>query len=287
MKMQFSSMKKLFLLGILLPSLLNAQRFHVNLFGGFSNYSGDLQDKLFTLDESYGSFGAGVQFDLTTNLSVLANFTYAHVGASDLYNKPSLQPRNLSFETGIYEVNGLLEYNFIDLTRHRFSPYVFAGVALYHFDPFAYDSLGHKVYLQPLSTEGEGLAAYPGQKPYNLLQFAIPFGGGVKLRVSDGVVIAYEFNFRKLFTDYLDDVSTFYVDQATLLAAKGPQAVQMAYRGDEIKNGPPYPPAFEKRGSPNALDWYYTSGIRVSITINATHGRYYERGSTECPRDVR
>jgi len=280
-------MKKLFLFGILLPSLLNAQRFHVNLFGGFSNYSGDLQDKLFTLDESYGAFGAGVQYDLTHNLSVLGNFTYAHVGASDLYNKPSLQPRNLSFETRVIEASGLLEYNFIDLTRHRFSPYVFAGVALYHFDPYAYDSLGHQVYLQPLSTEGEGLAAYPGQKPYNLLQFAIPFGGGVKLRISDGVVIAYEINFRKLFTDYLDDVSTFYVDQATLLAAKGPQAVEMAYRGDEIKGGAPYPAAGEKRGSPNALDWYYTSGIRVSITINASHDRYYERGSTECPKDVR
>jgi hypothetical protein len=285
--MQFSSMKKLFLLGMLIPSLLYAQRFHLNLFGGFSNYSGDLQDKLFTLDESYGSFGIGAQYDLTHNLSVLGNFNYAHVGASDLYNKPSLQPRNLSFETGIYEVNGLLEYNFIDLTRHRFSPYAFAGLALYHFDPFAYDSLGHKVYLQPLSTEGEGLAAYPGQKPYNLLQLAIPFGAGVKLRISDGVVIAYEINFRKLFTDYLDDVSTFYVDQATLLAAKGPQAVQMAYRGDEIKGGLPYPPAGEKRGSPNALDWYYTSGIRVSITINASHDHYYERGSIECPKDVR
>jgi hypothetical protein len=46
-------MKKLFLVGILVPGILSAQRWHVNLFGGISNYSGDLQDKQFTLDESY------------------------------------------------------------------------------------------------------------------------------------------------------------------------------------------------------------------------------------------
>lgn len=280
-------MKKLFLLGMLIPSLVQAQRLHLNLYGGFSNYSGDLQNQLFTMDQSYASFGAGIQYDLTHNLSVLSNLTYAHVGASDVYNKPSLQPRNLSFESQIYEWNAMLEYNFIDLTKHRFSPYVFIGIAGYYFDPYAYDSLGAKVYLQPLSTEGQGLVAYPGQKPYNLVQFAIPFGGGVKLRISEGVILAYEINFRKLFTDYLDDVSTFYVDQNTLLGAKGPLAVQMAYRGDELKGGAPYPASGELRGGANALDWYYTSGIRISITINANKDPYYRRGSTECPKDVR
>ena len=36
------------------------------------------------------------------------------------------------------------------------------------------------------------------------------------------------------FTDYLDDVSTTYVDQAVLAAARGPKAVEMAYRGGEL-----------------------------------------------------
>ena len=38
--------------------------------------------------------------------------------------------------------------------------------------------------------------------------------------------------FRKTFTDYLDDVSTFYVDQTILQNAKGPKAVEMAYRAE-------------------------------------------------------
>ena len=276
-------MKRVLVLLFFVPTLLNAQRWHVNLFGGFSNYTGDLQSKFFTMDQSYFAFSAGAQYDLTPKISVLSNLTLAQVGASDVYNKPSLQFRNLSFRSKVYELNLLLEYNFLDITESRFTPYIFAGIAGYHFDPYAFDSTGRKYYLKPLSTEGEGLAEYPDRKPYALLQMSIPFGAGIKLRISDGVVIAYEVNFRKLFTDYLDDVSTQYVDETTLLNARGPKAVELAYRGGELKGGDrTYPVGNTKRGSANAMDWYYTSGIRINITINPKKGNY-GRGSTECP----
>jgi len=278
-------MKRLIWIGFFVPSLLQAQRLHLNLFGGFSNYSGDLQSKPFTLDQSYASFGLGVQYDLTPKFSVLSNLNYLHVGAADQFNKQSLVPRNLSFQTDLFEWNAMLEYNFFDLNRSHVTPYVFAGLGVFHFDPYAYDSLGNRVYLHPLSTEGEGLQQYPDQKPYNLFQVAIPFGGGVKFRISDGVVIAYEVNFRKLFTDYLDDVSTRYVDQTVLLNARGPVAVEMAYRGGEIKNGNPvYPADGTKRGGSQYKDWYYSSGIRISIAINSRKDPNYGRGSIECPK---
>jgi len=281
-------MKKLFLFWALVPTLLQAQRLHVNLFGGISNYSGDLQSKAFTLDQAYAAFGGGVQYDLTRNFSILSNISILHVGASDRYNKPELQSRNLSFQTQILEWNVLGEYNFMDLSRNRFTPYVFAGLAVFHFNPYAFDTLGNKIFLQPLSTEGEGLPQYPGQKPYSLTQIGIPFGGGIKLRVTDNVTIAYEVSFRKLFTDYLDDVSTIYVDRATLLAAKGPVAVEMAYRSGELKGGNPnYPPSGTIRGGSQYKDWYYTTGIRVSIGLNTKGDILYgKRGSVECPKKL-
>jgi hypothetical protein len=283
-------MKKLIIAGILIPAFLNAQRWHVNVFGGISNYEGDLQNKAFTLDESYGAFGAGLQYDLTRNFSVLWDFTLGKVGASDAYNKPDLKPRNLSFETQILEGNLLGEYTLFDLRHHRFSPYAFAGLAVYHFNPYAFDTLGHKVFLQPLSTEGEGLPQYPDRKPYSLTQLAIPFGGGVKLRVTNNVVLTYEIGFRKLFTDYLDDVSTSYVDQNILLAAKGPEAVEMAYRGNELKGGnPTYPSAGTLRGGSKYKDWYYFSVIKISIGLNdkgeTPYGRGI-RGSVDCPKKL-
>ena len=112
-------------------------------------------------------------------------------------------------------------------------------MAIYHFNPYTTDTSGAKTYLKPLSTEGEGFIA--GKKNYDLTQLAIPFGAGVKFALSDNVNVGLEVGYRKLFTDYLDDVSSTFVDQSTLLANRGGEAVQLAYRGDELKNGVPYP----------------------------------------------
>jgi len=281
-------MKKILLVGMLLPLMTQAQ-WNVNVYGGFSNYFGDLQEKAYTTQQSHFSFGAGLQYDLSGHFSLLSNLTYGNVSASDAYaTKADLRARNLSFQTKIAEWNLLAEYNFIDLQDHRLTPYVFAGIAVFHFNPYAYDTAHKKVYLRPLSTEGEGLSQYPGQKPYALTQLAIPFGGGIKFRISDKVTLAYEIGLRKLFTDYLDDVSTHYVDRATLLAAKGPEAVEMAYRGDELKGGAAYPPDGTVRGNPKHKDWYYMSGLRATIALGSMRMLQHrmKKGVIDCPKKV-
>src|ERR1700722_11363465 len=106
-------MKNLFLAVLLLPLFSQAQ-WNVTLFGGFSNYNGDLQSKVLTTQQSHGSFGAGAQYDLTNHFSVLANLTYGRVGASDAYaTQADLRARNLSFQTAIGEFNVLAEYNLL------------------------------------------------------------------------------------------------------------------------------------------------------------------------------
>jgi hypothetical protein len=281
-------MKKILLAGLLCPLLSQAQ-WNVNLYGGFSNYFGDLQEKAFTTQQSHFSFGGGLQYDVSGHLSFLSNLSYAKVSASDVYaTKADLRARNLSFTTNIAEWNLLVEYNLLDLQDHKVTPYVFGGMAFFHFNPYAFDSTGRKVYLRPLSTEGEGLKEYPGRKPYSLTQLAIPFGGGIKFRISDKVTLAYEIGLRKLFTDYLDDVSGTYVSDSALLAAKGPQAVQMAYRGGELKGGRPYPPDGTVRGNPKHQDWYYMSGLRVTIALNTARMALHRRskGVLDCPKKV-
>jgi hypothetical protein len=281
-------MKK-FLLAALLSPLLTQAQWNVNLFGGFSNYSGDLQSQGYTTQQSHLSLGAGIQYDLNMHFSLLSNLTYGKVGASDSYSPfADLRARNLSFETNIGEWNVLVEYNLLDLRDHRFTPYVFVGAAVYHFNPYAYDTTGKKVYLRPLSTEGEGLPQYPDRKEYALTQMAIPFGGGIKFRISDRVTLAYEIGLRKLFTDYLDDVSKNYVSEPVLLAAKGPEAVEMAYRGNEIEGGGAYPAAGTIRGGSKRDDWYYMSGLRVTIALGNSATESYRRrhGIIDCPKKV-
>lgn len=268
---------------LFVPLASMSQRLHLNLFGGFSNYMGDIQDKPVTFDQSNGSLGAGLQYDLSTHFSLRSGLQFGRVGAQDKFNRPSLQPRNLSFESKLIEGNLLLEYNLLDLTERKFTPYVFGGVAVYHFDPYAYDSLGYKIFLKPLSTEGQGLDQYPGRKPYQLTQFAIPLGIGLKLRVTENVVVGYEVGMRKLFTDYLDDLSTTYVDAFTLAQVKGPKAVEMAYRGGELKNGPGYPGEYITRGGAKQMDWYYFQGITLRIGLGTGNGGGGRGNGTGCP----
>ncbi|MHA4842747.1 DUF6089 family protein [Flavitalea antarctica] len=285
-------MRVLFVCLFFIPLLgFSQQRVHVTAFGGFANYSGDLQTKRLTLDQSHGTFGLGLKLDITNHFSARAGFNYGRLEGNDKKNEGLLKARNLNFQTGIVEGNLMIEYTLLDLSEKKFSPFAFAGVAIYHFNPYTYDTLGNRINLQPLGTEGQGLAQYPDRKPYNLTQFAIPFGAGVKLRVSDNVVLSYEIGLRKLFTDHLDDVSNTYVDQTLLNQARGPRAVEMAYRGGELKDGDPnYPADGTTRGGPKYKDWYYFTGVGISIGIrgitNPFSGNRSNYGKTDCPTNL-
>lgn len=267
-------MQKLLAFCLLFPVAAFSQtRVHLTLFGGVSNYQGDLQGKAFTFDQSNLALGMGVKYDLSRFFAVRAGLNYGTVEATDARNEPELRFRNLSFVSRIVEGNVLLEYTLFDMEDKKISPYVFAGAAVYHFDPYAFDSVGRKVFLQPLSTEGQGLPQYPDRKPYKLTQFAIPFGAGVKFRVNNNTVLAYEVGLRKIFTDHLDDVSTTYADPFILAQERGMKAVEMSYRAGELLEGDPnYPDEGAIRGGSQNKDWYYFTGFTVYIGINSRKG---------------
>lgn len=281
------------LLCLLLPVFSYAQesqRLHLTLFGGVANYQGDLQGRTFTFNQSNLAIGAGLKYDLTPHFGIRAGINYGTVEASDRQNNEAqLRARNLSFQSRIVEGNLLLEYTLFNMEDKKISPYLFGGVALYHFDPYAFDSLGNKVFLKPLSTEGQGLSAYSDRKEYKLTQFAIPFGGGIKFRITNNVVLGYEIGLRKIFTDYLDDVSTTYVDRFVLAQERGLKAVEMAYRGGELKDGDPtYPADGTIRGGSKFKDWYYFQGLTLTIGIGggSNSGGGGGRGSVGCPKNV-
>ncbi len=282
-------MKKLLIpfLG-LFPLISSAQNLHLNLFGGIATYQGDLQNKRFTLEQSNPSVGVGLSYDLSPKLIARAGYTYGVVEGDDKKNTSvkGNDARNLNFKSAISELHLGLEYNFFNLEGTSLTPYVFAGIAGFHFNPYTNDTAGNKTFLQPLSTEGQGLSAYPDRKEYKLTQFAIPFGGGVKFKLSETLQVGVEVGLRKLFTDYLDDVSTTYVDEATLFNAKGAKATQLAFRGDEIAPGAAYPADNSQRGNAKRKDLYYFSGIRISKLLNGNGGGGNNKSKTGCPRSV-
>jgi hypothetical protein len=264
-----------------------SRQWAIDVFAGTANYQGDLMEKKYSMQGSKLALGFGASYILNGHFRVRGMLSFAKVGGNDKYaTNPSLLARNLEFGTSITEFSATIHYDLLDLQYYKFTPYVFGGVGVFHFNPYAFDSTAGKVFLKPLSTEGQGLSAYPDRKPYGLTQLCIPLGGGIRFRVNDDISLAWEIGLRKTFTDYLDDVSTTYVDQNVLLAERGQLAVNMAYRGDELKDNPGvYPIDGTVRGGAQFKDWYYYSGIHASFRINAGAGaREARKGSTSCPK---
>ena len=261
-------MKKniVFILLVLSPASF-AQPVRLHIMGGFANYGGEIQQRRFTLNQANGIIGAGATFNITNKFSLRGDGSFARLGADDKLNKADLRARNLNFKTIIQELNLTGEYDIFNLNDKRFTPYIFAGIGVFHFSPYTLSPAGNRVYLVGLSTEGQGFREYPDRKVYRTIQVNIPMGGGVKYALSDDVYVGFEIGFRKLFTDYLDDVSTTYIDQNLLLARKGQTAVNYAFRGDELKPSLSYPAAGALRGNSKKNDYYYYGQFRISFRM--------------------
>lgn len=263
----------------------------ISIFTGVINYQGDLNPNSFTLRHSHFAGGLTLRKPLNRWFALRAGFTTGTIEAADRYNRDNLKPRNLSFFTSITEVYAGLELTVLDISSNRFTPYMYGGLAVFHFNPWTYDNNGNKTYLQPLGTEGQGLPMSK-QQPYERTQLALPFGAGLKYALNDAINIGIEFAQRKTFTDYIDDVSGNYYDREVLLQARGAKAVELAYRGNELPGGAVYPVHGEQRGTPSEMDWYYFVGATFEIKLNAfgtlfrgrntMHGNYNLR----CPRNV-
>ena len=273
----------------------HAQRVHLGLFGGMAAYSGELNEKIFPKKTTHAVIGITGNYEIADHFMLRAGLNYAMLSGADRNSKDTFSlHRNLSFKTKLLEFDIAGEFYLLSFSERRYSPYLFAGLAIYHYNPYAFDQNGAKTYLKPLSTEGQGIAGYSDRQPYSLMQFAIPFGGGIKYAINDNLRIGLEVGLRKLFTDYFDDVSTNYIDVDDLLTARGQKAVDMAYRGDEVPGGNPfYPAKGTQRGGSTNKDYYYFAGIHLTQRLGGENsgggggggkrGRHSRMG---CPANI-
>lgn len=243
-----------------------SQGFFLTLGAGAINYGGDLQAKAFTLNQANAAFSLSGTYYFDPHFGVSYSLVTGKVGATDVKATTSRYKRNLNFSSNIGEVGLTFEASLKDIvnTTDRFSPYAFGGLAVFRMNPYTFDAGGNKVFLQPLGTEGQGLSQYPDKKPYKLTQLAFPLGVGVKYAISDKVIISAEIAFRKIFTDYLDDVSgRGYADTSILRIERGQLASDLSFRGDELD-----PPLvlnnLSTRGNPDRKDIYYTCLLKIS-----------------------
>ena len=218
-------------------------------------------------------------------------------GINELWRKQ----RNLDFKTTVLEGYAAIElfptmlFNQNSEYEPRFRPYVLAGAGVFHFNPKGSltDASGNKswYYLHPLRLEGQGMPEYPYSKPYKLTQINIPFGGGLKYYLSDRINLSAEFLYRKTFTDYIDDVSTKYIDPVNYTKYLTPSEASLAYKLSDKSIGIIYPgmtryPAGTQRGDTKDGDTYFSVVMKIGIRLGEIYESSFARRAarqTRCP----
>ena len=218
----------------------------------------------------------GIKRNLNKVFALRGSFGYTYLHQSDANsNRNGIHVRNLSFFTNVYEATIMPEIRVAKFslnTRRKKSHweyYIFGGTGLFYFNPKTRYK-GTVVELQPLATEGQGLI--PGTKKYSRLEACFPVGGGLRMGVGFTSSIFAELGYRVTFTDYIDDVSTSYVDYESLVAQNGSLAGELAYRGDGT-----YPQG-RNRGNKFNDDHYLFFNIGFSTSLKSIrltrfHGR--------------
>ncbi|HEX8545640.1 MAG TPA: DUF6089 family protein [Cytophagaceae bacterium] len=261
---------------------------------GAMNYIGELDPNPNILSPGLKFTRYNIGFSMSERLfprfTGRGNVSYGRIIADDYenasYNEKNniyRKIRNLSFRSYVFELKGDIV---IDLFENRqnfrkrpdYVPYVFIGLAFFRFDPKANHN-GEWVALQPIQTEG---------KKYSLNQVAVPFGIGFRYKIGKSWDLAFEMGWRYTLTDYLDDVSTSYIDKTTL-GTPGTAGYDLADRSLESYSRDPIIQKFvdekqgglvkdaegrvssvngfgnkgDQRGDPNR-DWYVVTGFHLT-----------------------
>ncbi len=187
------------------------------------------------------------------------------------------QGRNLSFRNDMFVTNHKFEYyppvlSVADVGgrgRYRtdFKTYFFAGLGLLLHNPKAeYNGTWYK--LRPLMTEG---------RKYSPIVLTIPMGTGFYFTYKRQHRIGFEMSWNMTFSDYLDDVSTTYVNPSQM--GSDPMALVLANRNPELNyslaNYPHpnnYGPDGTRRGDPTDKDNFMLVSLSYSYVIRTKNG---------------
>lgn len=240
----------------------------LGVMGGLSIYSGDLSPKELGLYFEQLKIAGGIfgRINYSQYLSMRLGLSFAQLGGDD--SNTGYTDRGLNFRTNITELALTGEFNIFRLGNPKafhVAPYIFGGVALYHFNPQG-ELDGDWIDLQPLGTEGQGLPGY--EKPYNLTQFAVPAGVGLKVHMNPKLTLGFEFGARKLFTDHLDDISDVQVNYYDVLEGNGTLAARMS----NPTIGEPTPENVNYVRGGQYEDWYYIGGVTLSFKLGEKGG---------------
>lgn len=272
----------LLLFSVVVISDVRSQSLEVGILAGGSYYYGDIVNEWEPSTIS-GAGGVFLRYHINENVALKFFGGYCRIGGADSNSKGSSyqRNRNLAFWADVYEGSVQVEYSFVkDITRgrrlrNRFIPYVFAGLGAFWFNDYANDPLSPAApaKLWQLGTSG---------KIYNQFSVCIPFGAGVRYKITSNFSLGLELGIRYTFTSWLDDVggpSTSYLPQNQLPVFE--QTKRMADRSVEQQ----YLYSGRQRGKISINDIYVMGGLTMAYRFGTTGGGGGYRGrAIKCPR---
>ncbi|MBL4652072.1 MAG: outer membrane beta-barrel protein [Flavobacteriales bacterium] len=192
--------KKNTLLKKLVP---NTRSTEFGIFGGVSYYNGDVNPaSQFNPELTNWAVGVILRRNLNSRWALRLNGMYGNLKGNDLTSSSvSQQQRGISFTSVLYEISGQAEFNFF--------PYCVANDEIY-FSPYLFIGLGG-FRFNTTNGSGQEVASLKAEDvDYAKTAVMLPFGVGIKAKLSSRFLIGAEWGFRKTWTDYIDDVSTTY-----------------------------------------------------------------------------
>jgi hypothetical protein len=264
---------------ICLPLLMNAQNSIVQEgeFGvgiGAAHYFGDINTRAH-LNRPKPAATLFFRKNFGNYIALRVAGSYAQIGYSDIYNDHNefMKRRNLSFNSNVWELAVQGDFNFYRFLPgdpdFRFTPYITFGAGLFNYDPYAYLD-GEKYFLRPLGTEGQGSAAYPQRKSYSSMAVSVPFGVGIKYSINERINLGFEVVHRFTNTDYLDDVSTTFVEPEIFPPnPDGTPSAALLLSDRSYETGTPIGGKGVQRGNSQQKDQFATAIFYISFNLQS------------------
>lgn len=146
----------------------------------------------------------GALYRFSQRLSVGGSIDYARLGAT---GTDSLRLQQVSFQSEVIEVAGMVVFDLLDINagtgNYRSSrkrllvPYIKAGAGFVYYTPTSYSGAGELRNSQ---------ITHEPERKYPAVALAVPFGAGLRIRLSEVVSIAPEFTYHITTTDHLDNM---------------------------------------------------------------------------------
>ena len=239
---------------------------------GTSTYFGELSNDGDYIDAK-PNINVGLQYFVTKRVSARAEITWFTLAGTDekADEGSGRRERNLSFKSSNYEVNLSGAINLFSNTdryyrRPNFNAYLFTGVGFMYSNPKT-EYNGEKIALRPLKTEGVSYGAFG---------IVIPYGFGLRWKLNPMFNVVVEGGWRKIFTDYLDDVSTVHQNPSSFT---DPIAAALSDRRPEI--GLPKALPGSIRGNPKKDDAYMLFNAKIEYylpwSFNQNKGTYSKK----------